>query len=155
MSVTTLGEALSGAPRWQRDLVAKRVGVAKPTVDEWARTGAPNLAGWVRRTIADIVRPRPQSPPLSPPASSTQPDHAAATLETTPLALALSQTHRLQRVEIAESLGLNVRELRRRAREGWQPEPMARRQIGLVLRRDPADLFPALEAMTTTTTERR
>jgi hypothetical protein len=133
MSVS-VGEALSGAPRWQRDLIAQRAGVSKAHVDTWARTGGPNLAGWIQRTITDILLPRQMQPsPVTAPTAAPS---------STPLAVALRRAPFDTVITIADRLGITVSELRRRARADWQPEPWTQRQIAAVLDADATDVFP-------------
>jgi hypothetical protein len=134
--MTPLAEALSGAPRWQRDLIAERAGVSRVHVDTWARTGAPNLAGWVKRLVDDVVRPRQTQPP-----PVTKPTAAPSS---TPLAVALRRAPFDTTITIADRLGISVRDLRQCARDDWRPEPMIQRQIAATLERDAADLFPSL-----------
>jgi hypothetical protein len=117
------------APRWQRDLIAQRAGVSKAHVDTWARTGAPDIAGWIRPTIADIVR-EPQSPPVGPPAPTS-----------TPFALAIKRAPFNKVKAVAAGLDITVRELRQRARDDWQPEPWTKRQIAGVLGVDASELW--------------
>jgi hypothetical protein len=123
-------EALSAAPRWQRDLIAQRAGVSKAHVDTWARTGDQDIAGWIVREIDHILRPHePQSPPPVAPTS-------------TPFAIALRRAPFDKVKAIAVGLDIPVRELRKRVRDGWRPEPMARRQIVAILDAAAADVFP-------------